>query len=112
MSRHSIVPLALALLVSACASRKEQADTSSVLAIDTVKPAASALPAPAGATTEVDSTPAPASKTTAATKTKATGTKSAAKQGETKELGRDSIIRVDTRDKRRQLPPADTTRRP
>ena len=99
----------LAALGAACAPRQERADTTAVLTIDTVKPATALLP-DTGATTAVDSTAG--SKTTSSTKTKAPATKTATKQGETKELGRDSIIRFDTKDKRRQLPPADTTRKP
>ena len=95
------------VLGAACAPRQDRADTTSALTIDTVKPATALLP-DTGATTAVDS--AAASKTTSSTKTKTPATKTATKQGETKELGRDSIIRFDTKDKRRQLPPADTTK--
>jgi hypothetical protein len=77
-----------------------------VLTIDTVKPATTA----ASTTDSVRTDTATPTKTSPNTKTKAAATKT--KQGETKELGRDSIIRVDTKDKRRQLPPADTTRKP
>jgi hypothetical protein len=101
----------LSVLAAACASQQERADTTSLLAIDTLKPATTSLAPDTGSTTGIDSTPAP-TKTGAATKTKSAATKTATKQGETKELGRDSIIRVDTKDKRRQLPPADTGKRP
>jgi hypothetical protein len=105
MIRHSAIAACVTLLVAACTGRKENADTTSVLAIDTVKPATTA----AMTTDSVRTETAPPTKTSADTKTKA-ATKT--KQGETKELGRDSIIRVDTKDKRRRLPPADTTRKP
>lgn len=112
MRRYILWAIALPAMWTACASPREQADTVSVLAIDTVKPATTALQSPAGATTSPDTTPSSTGKTTTGTKARTTGTKTATKQGETKELGRDSIIRVDTKDKRRMLPPADTTKEP
>jgi hypothetical protein len=100
---------AVLLAVIACAPSQQNADTSSVLRIDTVKPATSAMQ---GGT--IDTTPPPDSTPIPATKTKAktTSTKTAAKQPETKELGRDSIIRRNPRDPRFQLPAVDTTKKP
>jgi hypothetical protein len=102
-------------LAVACSPSSERADTaSSLLAIDTIKPAPTSLTA--GSTTAVDTT-ATSSTAGQATKTRSPAAASATKQsqtkqGQTKELGRDSIIRFDTKDKRRQLPPADTNRQP
>jgi hypothetical protein len=108
MIRHIAVALGVALLAGGCASRTESADTAATLAVDTLKPDSDASEtAESTAADTVDSTKA-ASPTT----TKTTPTKTATKQGETKELGRDSIIRFDTKDKRRQLPPADSAKRP
>jgi hypothetical protein len=97
------------LAVIACAPGQQNADTSSVLRIDTVKPATSAMQ---GGT--IDTTPPPDSAPIppAKTKAKTTSTKTAAKQPESKELGRDSIIRRNPRDPRFQLPAVDTTKKP
>jgi hypothetical protein len=103
MIRHTLATAGFALLIAACSARSENADSSSVLTIDTVKPATATATDSAPADTVAATKAAPDTKTKSATKTK---------QGETKELGRDSIIRFDTKDKRRQLPPADTTRKP
>ena len=106
MIRRPALAAGFALLVAACSARSENADSTSVLTIDTLKPATVALPA-------TDSAPADtiaSTKTAPTTKSKSAATKT--KQGDTKELGRDSIIRFDTKDKRRQLPPADTSRKP
>jgi hypothetical protein len=100
---------AVLLAVIACAPAQETADTSTVLRIDTVKPATSAMQGGTIDTTpRADSTPIPPAKTRA----KTTPTKTAAKQPETKELGRDSIIRRNPRDPRFQLPAVDTTKKP
>jgi hypothetical protein len=77
--------------VVACAPPKDTADTTTLAAPDTVKPA----PAPVQ----------DAART--ATKTKA----SASTKG-TKGLGRDSVIRFDLKDPRRNLPRADSTKKP
>jgi hypothetical protein len=108
MTRGTVGCLGLALLLAACARPKESADTTSVLAIDTLKPATTALQSP-DTTSSADRSAA--TKTSAGTKTKGARDTST-KQSGTKELGRDSIIRIDTKDKRRQLPLADTTKKP
>lgn len=94
--------------IVACAPAKENADSTSVLTIDTVKPATSAMQDPVGATTATDSTPSQPAKT----KTTPTKKTASTKQSGTKELGRDSIIRRDPRDPRYQLPAVDTTKKP
>jgi uncharacterized protein YcfL len=110
MIRSGAGAVILAFLVAACASRSENVDTASALAIDTLKPASGiAIGAP---DTTQDADTASPTKTSSGTSSRTTPTNTATRQGETKELGRDSIIRVDTKDKRRQLPPADTTKRP
>lgn len=98
---------AVALLTTACASRTETADSAAALAVDTLKPDSGAAAVPESTATD---TSAPTGASTVTSQT--VPTKTATKQRETKELGRDSIIRFDTKDKRRQLPPADTTKRP
>jgi hypothetical protein len=90
----------LLVVITACAKPAERGDTTNVLPVDTVKPAATPLP-------PTDTTPTPAP---VATKT---STKSAAtKQSQTPVLRRDSIIRHDTKDPRRTLPTVDTTKKP
>lgn len=99
----------LLLALVACAPSKENADTSSVLTIDTVKPATSAMQGgPVDTTATADSVPSQPAKT----KAKATSIKTATKQPGTKELGRDSIIKRNPRDPRYQLPAVDTTKKP
>jgi hypothetical protein len=108
MIRHMAGALGIALLAGGCASRTERSDTAATLAVDTLKPDSEV----SDTTDSTGADPVAATKAGSATTTKATPTKTTTKQGETKELGRDSIIRFDTKDKRRQLPPADTTKRP
>lgn len=81
----------LLVAVVACAPPKDNADTTALATPDTVKPAPTPVQGAAGT----------------ATKTKA----SASTKG-TKGLGRDSVIRFDLKDPRRNLPSADSTKRP
>jgi hypothetical protein len=86
--------LALLLVgVVACAPPKDKADTTALATPDTVKPAPAQVQAAPGR----------------ATKTKSSSTK--ATKG-TKGLGRDSVIRFDMKDPRRNLPRADSTKKP
>jgi hypothetical protein len=106
MTKTSI--LALTLLAAACSSAKtdEAADTSSTLAaIDTLKPAANDTLASASDTVPQVGTPAPG---TSATKQQATGTKTAPR--DTTNIGRDRALPINTKDPKVYLPLVDTTK--
>lgn len=109
------VLLVTGVLAAACGRTQGSADSTAALIVDTLKPAGvSAVLPPPDTVRPAGALPAPTSPSA-----KSTGSKTSAgtagtqtKQGATsttKELGRDSIIRRDLGDKRRQLPPIDTT---
>ena len=83
---------------AACASPKQNADTTQAMAVDTVQPAM--------ASTQAAETTKTATVSTTTTTTKKTSSKtiSAKTAKDTAHLGRDSAIKIDTRDPRRQLP--------
>lgn len=87
--------------IVACATPKPGADSTAMLATDTVKPAPPSVTVQAPDTTKT----APTSTKTKATKTKTgTSAKTSAKQRADSHLGRDSVIKFDPSDPRRQLP--------
>jgi hypothetical protein len=94
MSRLSAWTLVVTLV--ACATPKPGADSTALLATDTVKPAPPIVQAPDSVMTTTTTT------TTTKTKTKTKGT--SAKQKADSHLGRDSVIKFDPTDPRRQLP--------
>jgi hypothetical protein len=81
----------LLVAVVACAPAKDKSDTTALATPDTVKPAPPPVQAMAESTTR---------------------TKSSRSTKGTKGLGRDSVIRFDLKDPRRNLPRADTTKPP
>ena len=95
MSRLSAWMLVATLV--ACATPKPGADSSALLVTDTVKPAPPMVQAP-------DTTMTTPTSTTTKTKTKGTSAKTSAKQKADSHLGRDSVIKFDPTDPRRQLP--------
>ena len=104
--RFSVLSCALFALcaLSACATRKPSADSSAALTPDTVKPVPVAMQAsPDTAKATRAKTGAKASKKSK-TNTKRTSSKTSAKQKSDSILGRDSVIRFDPKDPRRQLP--------
>ena len=106
MIRPSV--LALTLLAAACSSAKtdEATDTSTTLAaIDTLKPAANDTVATAGDTVPPVVTPAPG---TPVTKQQTTGTKTAPR--DTTNIGRDRALPINTKDPKVYLPIVDTTK--
>lgn len=82
----------LLIALVACAPAKDKGDTTTLAAPDTMKPA-----------------PPPVQ---AAAKTAATKTKSSRSTKGTKGLGRDSVIRFDLKNPRRNLPRADSSKKP
>ena len=96
--RSGLSAAVLVALFGACATPKSNAD-STALAVDTVKPAPAAVQSSETTTTTKTTT------TTTKTKTKAgTSAKTSAKQKADAHLGRDSVIKFDPNDPRRQLP--------
>ncbi|HEY8175969.1 MAG TPA: hypothetical protein VIF32_09770 [Gemmatimonadaceae bacterium] len=96
------VAVSLAALIS-CATRKPGADSTAMLATDTVKPAPPSVTVQAPDTTKT--APTSTKTKTKATKTKTgTSAKTSAKQKADSHLGRDSVIKFDPSDPRRQLP--------
>ena len=104
--RFAVLASALCALcaLTACATRKPSADSTAALTPDTVKPAPVAMqmsPDTAKATrAKTGAKTSAKSKTT----TKRASTKTSAKQKSDSILGRDSVIRFDPKDPRRQLP--------
>ena len=104
--KRTIAVVASCLLL-ACTPSSNQADTMSLGAVDTLKPAPDSLAAPvAGATSAAGIAQ---SQSTAATQSK-TGTKTA--PVDTTNLGRDRAIPINTKDPKVRLPTVDTTKRP
>ena len=103
--RSSILAYALRAMcaLAACATPKPEADSTATLTVDTVKPASVALQAPETAKAPGTRTKAKTS-TKSKTTTKRTASKTSAKQKSDSILGRDSVIRFDPKDPRRQLP--------
>jgi hypothetical protein len=90
----------LLAVLGSCATPKPNAD-STALAVDTVKPAPVTVQSPDTTTTTTTKT----TTTTTKTKTKAgTSAKTSAKQKADSHLGRDSVIKFDPNDPKRQLP--------
>jgi hypothetical protein len=98
------------VVLAACAPKQEQADTTSVPAVDTLKPATDTLPARDTSAADGQATKAAPVQAPAQPATK-TDTAPTRVKSDT-DLGRDRAIKIDTRDKRRQLPTVDTTKRP
>ena len=89
--------------VAACATPQRSADTTSALAMDTMKTGATVLAAPPPPNTNKSVvSPAPI-KSSATKKTSSSTTKSVTAR-DTAHLGRDSVIQINPRDPRRQLP--------
>lgn len=96
-----------ASMLAACAPARQAADTTSAPAVDTLKPSMVPAPAPdtlrAARSPRADSPRAGDSKPAAATTRTSTSSKRVSTR-DTAHLGRDSVIRIDPRDPRRQLP--------
>lgn len=109
------ITVAATCLLMACTPRADDADTMSLSAVDTLKPAGGSTTvsagATSGATTAATATPAVpgATKSTTAAQTK-TGTKTA--PIDTTNIGRDRAIPINTKDPKVRLPTVDTTKRP
>jgi len=105
MQRFPAFGYVLCAALASCATPKPNADSSAALTTDTLKAAPVAMQAPdttkamsatTGATTKA--------KTTAKRRSSKTSSKTTAKQNADTHLGRDSVIKFDPRDPRRQLP--------
>ena len=90
------------MALGACASPKPGTDTTDATGLDTLKPAMASMQAP----DTVKPAPAVTKTTTKRTSTTTTSTKTTSTKSvkDTAHLGRDSAIKIDTRDPRRQLP--------
>lgn len=87
--------------VVACATPKPAADTASAAGVDTLKPAVVATPKSAGATS-VAAGATTGAKTSG--RTPVPIAKSSKVATDTAHLGRDSVIRINPRDPKRQIP--------
>lgn len=95
----------LALGVVACGRTNESADSTAIVAVDTLKPAVADSLAHTDTTSSAPVTKAPPTKTTS------TQTAPATKR-DTTNIGRDRAIKINTKDPRVRIPTVDTTKRP
>jgi hypothetical protein len=109
--KRAVVAMASSLLL-ACTASENQADTMSLGAVDTLKPAAdSASVTPvAGASTATAPAAGVTQSKNAAANQSTTGTKAA--PADTTNIGRDRAIQINTKDPKVRLPTVDTTKRP